>query len=125
MIKALFIIVSVLVDSLFAPSQDKSAQFAGKWTYEVERNVFGEFSGILQMSLDASGQVTGVVTNAYGERFWLKVSRIHGHRIVFTSNFENSDATFFCDFYGGAFKGVIEVKGDTYLYVINGRRQTP
>lgn len=125
MTKRLFLAVAVLLHTSIALSQASPHRFLGKWAYQVEANIFGTFSGILEIWLDPHGELKGMLTNSHGEKFRVEVERTHAHRIVFSSNFENSDATFFCDFYQGDFKGVIEVRGDTYLYLINGKRMDP
>ncbi|MBX2968299.1 MAG: hypothetical protein KF803_02925 [Cyclobacteriaceae bacterium] len=94
----------------------------GKWKYEIKETPFGDFSGLITFEQDDRGQLSGKIVNHHGETFFIKPIRVKPNRLVFYSNFEYSDATFFCNLYSNSLVAFIEAKGDTFLYVLSAER---
>jgi hypothetical protein len=94
----------------------------GVWKYAIKENPFGKFSGQLLLTVDESGHLMAKIINSVGVQFSVKIIRTTESRLVFSSDFEQSDATFFCDFELDQITGFIEVKGDSFLYQMSGVR---
>lgn len=103
-------------------AQRLGTSFLGKWKYEIKETPFGEFSGLITFESDDQGQLSGKIVNHHGTAFFIKPIRVKTNRFVFYSNFENSDTTFFCNLYADSLTAFIEVKGDTFLYVLSAKR---
>jgi len=96
--------------------------YSGSWGYEVKNTPYGNFYGTIFL-IKAGSTYKGNVVNRAGKQYKLEVLRLKGNRLVFTSDVEETNSVFTCNFKGDSLLATVEVKGDNFLYKLKARKK--
>lgn len=100
----------------------QSPDFSGRWYYEVKNTPYGNFYGVIILKRKDTAY-TGEIINKAGKKFKLEVMRVKSNKMVFSSNVEDTNSIFNCQFKGDSLLATVEVKGDQFLYRLKAKRK--
>jgi hypothetical protein len=98
-------------------SQQLPVDYSGAWKYEIKNTPYGDFSGKIQLDKDKDTYKAAIINDG-GTRYWAKILRFKGSRIVMATNLEETDGLLSGYFQGDSLVGRLEVKGDAFVYKI-------
>jgi len=120
--KILNIVIALFGLLIISLSAEAQKNFSGAYKYEVRNTPYGDYFGVLTLR-KVGEKYEGEFVNNKGKKYPINFFKVRDNKMIFSSNIEDTDNSMVsCVFVGDSIKATIEVKGDNFLYKLNGEK---